>query len=429
MRLACALLLALVLPSPARGWDRHADATRVALTAGPGGGGRANPLAGAVAVEPLEAFLASAGVPLAALLDAEERWARAHVPRYPPRPEALRYAPGGEGAALRRRFLEALRVNPTVLLALPAGRQVAPLDVVAAASDEPDQGLDLGLFQDSGTPHGARYGFGPLPFGNPTLSFATQAPFHMGFYYESRFLTALAPALLRTYPELRIHQFAALARFALESGHPYWAWRFLGWGLHYVQDLTQPYHATVSPGTSVATLVGVSLLDLVGVHGPRAERLQLLTNRHLALEAYQGAAVADALARGDAADPLLAALRDRARDAAYAPFDDAAPRERVAAIAHEKAARTDAVLAAALPARWVKDPRHHAGATGVEMDVWGELARRGTPEARAAMVALLRDLLADLGGASRSYLAAVLAEGEPARRAERRGRVNRSSVR
>ncbi|HEX7623165.1 MAG TPA: hypothetical protein VF400_06300 [Anaeromyxobacteraceae bacterium] len=391
--------------------------------------GERDALAGTVAVEPLEAFLAAAGAPLAGLLDAEERWARAHLPHYLPRPEALRFPPGVQGAALRTRFLEALRVNPTVLLALPAAPRAAPLEVVAAASDEPDQGFDIGLFEDSGTPYGARYGFGPLPFGNPTLSFATQAPFHMGFFYESRLLTALAPALLRTYPELRIHQFAALARFAFAGGHPYWGWRLLGWGLHYVQDLTQPYHATASPGTSVATLVGLSLLDLVGVHAPRAERLQLLTNRHLALEAYQGAAVADALAHSDAADPLLAALRDANHDAAYAPFDDAAPRARVAEIAHEKAARTDAALVAALPARWVKDPRHHAGAAGVEMDVWGELARHGTPEARAAMAALLRDLLADLGGASRSYCAAVLAPGDAARTAERRGRVNRSKVR
>ncbi len=423
MRLSFALLLALALPAVAHGWDRHADATRVAFTWGPGRGGQApvlRDMAGTVAVEPLDSFLAATGAPLAALLDDEERWARMHVPRYPPRPEALRFAPDARGSELRTRFLEALRVNPTVRLALPPGALAEPLEVLAAASDEPDQGLDIGLFQDSGTPHGGRYGFGPLPFGNPTLSFATQAPFHMGFFYESRLLTTLAPALLRTYPELRIHQCAALARFAFASGHPYWGWRFLGWGLHYVQDLTQPYHATVSPGTSVATLVGVSLLDLVGIHRPRAERLQLLTNRHLALEAYQGAAVADALARRDAADPLLAALRDPARDAAYVPFDDAAPRARVAAIAHAKAARADAVVAAALPARWVKDPRHHAGAAGVEMDVWGELARRGTPEARAAMATLLRDLLADLGGASRSYARAVLAPADPARTAERR---------
>ena len=68
----------------------------------------------------------------------------------------------------------------------------------------------------------------------------------------------------------------------------------------------------------------------------------------------------------------------------------------------------------------MKDPRHHAGAAGVEMDVWGELARRGTPEARAAMATLLRDLLADLGGASRSYARAVLGPAGPARTAERR---------
>src|SRR5690242_12396974 len=210
MRLACTLLLALLAPASAGAWDRHADATRVAFTTGPGGGGApALPhMDGSVAVEPLEAFLAAQETPLASLLDEEERWARAHVPRYPPRPEALRFAPAAPGS-IRTRFLEALRVSPTIALALPAGPLAAPLEVVAAASDEPDQGMDLGLFEDCGTPYGVRYGLGPLPFGNPTLSFATQAPFHMGFYYESRLLTALAPALLRTYPELRIHQFAA----------------------------------------------------------------------------------------------------------------------------------------------------------------------------------------------------------------------------
>ncbi|GEJ57407.1 phospholipase [Anaeromyxobacter diazotrophicus] len=416
-----ALALLLALPALARAWDGHAALTWAALSGEP-----AVAAAAPTVAEPVEAFLAAEGEGLAALLEAEEAWARAHVPRYPPRPEALRFDPRGDPATARVRFLEALRVNPALPLtphvqelpgqagggrpelawpsvgtlptpphpgrlvfrALRAGEPVPPLEVVASASDEPDHGLDVGLFEDSGTPFGARYGYGKAPFGDPRLPFATQAPFHMGFFHEARLLTLLAPALARTFPEVRLHAFASLARFAFARGHAYWGWRFLGFGLHYAQDLTQPYHATVSPGTSALELAAVSALDAAGVHGPRQRRLERLSDLHLALEAEQGEGVWRALAAGDGADPLLAALRDRSRDAALGPYDDAAPRARLSAVANGKAARTAAALEAAL-------------------------APGAPPARRAALEAVLADLLRDCGAATRSYARAAL-EPRPA---------------
>ena len=414
MPLAIALLLAF-LPAAAGAWDAHALLTWAALSDEPAVAG-----APAVTVETIEAFLASEGDRLGPLLDAEEAWARAHVPRYPPRPDELRFDPRGEPATARERFLEALRVNPALPLTphvqqipgqaagtrpvlawseigtLPSaphpgrvayfrlrpGERVAPLLVIASASDEPDDGLDVGLFEDSGTAFGARYHFGPLPFGDRRLPFATQAPFHMGFFHETRLLMALAPALGRTYPEVRVHAFASLARFAFSRGHAYWGWRFLGFGLHYAQDLTQPYHATAAPGAGTLELVAVSVLDRVGLHGPRQRRLERLSDEHLALEKAGFELVSAALAAGDRAAPVVAALRDTSRDVRLGAYDDAAPRARFTAVANAKAPRTAAALQAAL-------------------------AQGASPEARTALDATLADLLGDCGAATRVYTRAA----------------------
>ena len=61
---------------------------------------------------------------------------------------------------------EAAKLNTFV--ALREGDLVSVVDVVASATDEPDYGLDIGLWADNGTPHGAVHGFGKQPFGNPS---------------------------------------------------------------------------------------------------------------------------------------------------------------------------------------------------------------------------------------------------------------------
>jgi len=432
---AAGLALALLAAWPAAAWDDHALPTAAALAE------LAEVGQAPVAVETLDAFLRAEGERLAPVLEEEERWARAHLPQVPPRPDALRFDPAA--ADLRGSFVGALRVSPRALFAsyvqavpgragaagpplawaaastltqptylariafraLAAGDRVAPLDVVATASDEPDYGLDVGLFSDSGTPQGARYGFGPQPFGKPGLDFGSQAPFHIGFFHERPLLYWSAPFLRRAYPELRIHQFATLARFAFATGHPYWGYRFLGWGIHYVGDLTQPWHATPAPGAPLASIVAKSALDLVGIHGPRQRLLQLVTNRHLALEAAAFTRLWRELATGGRDGPLVTALRDARADELLGPWRESDPRDVVSATAARRASSTDAALQRALPQRWIEDPAFRAGEPGFPLDPDAELS----PQQAAMLDALLVDLFRDLGAHTRRYARAVIA--------------------
>jgi hypothetical protein len=442
------LLLAACATAPAGAWSNHALCTWPALEAVPEIAGHAP-----VAVETLESFLQAEGAAIARLLQAEEAWARRSVPAYPPRPEALAFDP--QGAApdeLVRRFIAAVRINPAsklplflqlrpgqdaasrtrlaeadvtplktkesskfdAFVALRPGEMVAVIDVIATATDEPDYGLDIGLWADNGTPHGARYGFGKQPFGNPAVEFSSQAPMHIGFFHEAGIVYQAAPFLKRTYPEYRIHLWRALAEHALRTGHPYWGWRFAGWALHYLQDLTQPYHARVLPGVGTARMLGINALDIVGISGPKDRAITFVSNRHLALENVQmrWLRAAHATPRPDT-QPALQALRDTRADAA-SPWQERSPREVVAREAHAQADATDAAVASSLPAKYTSDPAYTFGVTETGLDLYAQLSAARPAAAAASAPALAGQAIAPLlqrfGVHTRNFVRSLLAQ-------------------
>ena len=428
------------LSGPVLAWSNHALCTWPALAALPRIADAAP-----VPVERLEDFLTAEGPALAQLLDTEERWARDHVPTYPARPDALafRYDTAAPAEA-RRRFLAALRINPAVPLSLyvqvrpgeaPGARRVLAeaevttlkrsettrsntyvewkpgeavpvIDVVATASDEPDHGFDIGLWEDSGTPYGRVYGFGKQPFGaNPAVEFASQAPLHIGFFHEAAIVYKAGPFLQRTYPEYRIHLWQTLAAHALRSGHPYWGWRFAGWALHYIQDLTQPYHARVLPGRSVAGMLWINTLYLAGWRTPREDAVTLVTNRHLALENYQLHRVRRAYLRRDTQDAALLALGDTRRDAATV-YTDSAPRQAITAQSSGYADALDALLAEHLPRKYTSDPGYVLGETEPGVDLLAVVASSG-PAGEAAITDALVRLLGNFGAHTRAFVRAL----------------------
>ena len=451
MKLQSALARTLVLVAltgfvaSAGAWSNHALCTWQALSV-------LREFAGAspLEVERLETFLAAEAAGLEQLLQQEEQWARKNVPSYPARPEALTFrAAGASPAELAQRFRAALRINPASRLTLflqlppgqgPAGRptiawtevttlkrhettqsitflalregDVAPLiDVIATASDEPDYGFDLGLWEDNGTPHGKAYGLGKQAFGNPALEFSSQGPMHIGFYHEAAIVYKAAPFLKRTFPEYRIHLYQSLAAYALRSGHPYWGWRFAGWALHHLQDLTQPYHARVLPGVGTARLLWINLLDITGLHGAKQRAITLVSNRHFAIENYQFHRVRSATLRHDLDDAAMRALRDMSRDAAYT---DDAPRRVVTRQAHALADALDHTLETWLPARYISDPGYTFGESESGVDL-NALLDKSEPAARAAMTAALSELLINFGAHTRAFVRALIASSPPAK--------------
>ena len=96
-----------------------------------------------------------------------------------------------------------------------------------------------------------------------------------------------APYLRRTLPHWRIYQYTGLARLALATGHDYWGYRFLGWALHYMQDLTQPYHAKTVPGFSTPALMLIALKGAAGYPQDRQAAIARVADRHTAIEEYQ----------------------------------------------------------------------------------------------------------------------------------------------
>lgn len=398
-----------------------------------------------VTVEPLESFLRAEEKTLEVLLASQEAWAAANLEKYPSRPATLAFKadPGRNDDARRLAFLMALRVAPnskfalyyqpdpqspapagTLLpysavntlpepakytqkfVAVKAGDTLPPLAVIASASDEPDYGLDINLWDDSPSDWGKVYGFGNLPFGNPALSYSTQAPFHMGFMHESRVLYLAAPFLKRTFPLLRSYQYTSLAALAFRTGHPYWGWRFTGLALHYLQDLTQPYHATLAPGESTFKLMSANALAMVGMTSRKDNMIVLLSNRHLALEKYQTELLAAAAAaRQETA--IEQSLHNQEKDRSYPEWNDRYVRDVVSAQSAASGTPLVQAIVAAMPPAYVSDPTFDFGVKEDTINLSTEVAKRDAAD-RARLDAIIAELLGNFGAHSRNAVRGIL---------------------
>lgn len=395
--------------------------------------------------EPLPDFLLKERSGLIKLLKENETWSRAHIPYYPPLPDNIAFGNAKSSTPLLIQFLYAIRVNPTLhfplflqyppnvshrihghplvtsavmlpnlaatwvyisnppLEAVTPGTLVSPLEVISTASEEPDYGMDVNLWEDNGSAFGQLYRWGPQPFGNKTVAFSTQSPFHIGFYYENAVLFTGAPVLKRTYPEYRIHLYLTLARYAFKTAHPYWGYRFLGWAIHYAQDLTQPYHSTVAPNINTSTLIYASFLDNLGSHTAKQNIIQLVTNRHFTLENYEYYLLINQLASKPSNSFLLQALSDTTRDGTYPAYTDDYPRLIIAKESHDRADNIDSMIRKVFPKKYVADPNYIFFVTEDHVNVFDEVQKNPPPELHFLNTELT-DILRDLGSHTRNIL-------------------------
>ncbi len=171
--------------------------------------------------------------------------------------------------------------------------------VLCTFSDEPDWRMDQDLFNRQ------EYGYGKCPFGAESGE-GSQAPFHVAFLDENWFLSSIVPGLRRSFMAERVRVFLGLARLSFSVGMEYWGWRFTAWALHYLQDLTQPYHAKAVPAAP-ALRVLFRLAVAGSVRGFLERNKYLLMNRHSLFERIVHFILNDAYKRG-VDHPFLPAL-------------------------------------------------------------------------------------------------------------------------
>ena len=342
-------------------------------------------------VKSLETFLIETESKLVEFLTRQEIWSMQHLPNYKPCPANLYFTATGNREDIRQRFLSAIRINPyakiplylhllphddengkvkadpraiTTLEDISAmlqsryvwlneGDWVNPFDVLVTATDEPDYGFDLGLFSDNQTAYGRNYGFGIQPFGNPNLEYSSQAPFHMGFFHEKKIIYFFGPFLKENYIDYRIFLYKALAEFAFANNQPYWGWRFLGWGMHYVGDVSMPYHMKPLPGVSALRMIWINLKAMAGFPKARNNAVQLVSNRHTIMEEYQLQQIRIAHENREVDHPFLRALR---QTSTTVPYNAAYLWNNSSFEATKASKKLNAALTKCIPYRFVSDP-------------------------------------------------------------------------
>lgn len=335
------IVLSLTLSYAAQAWSDHPIMSKAALQDMPQW-----QTIDSVAAKSLQTFLMETEDELSLFLEWHEQWARTNLPNYLPRPDALAFYAGFGDISLVERFLQAIRLNPNSRIPMylylmpdeqPEGRPVAdweqittlpqvkgdyvptyvllregekvhPLSVLASASNDPDNGFDLGLFEDNQTDYGIRYGFGKQPFGNPNLPYSSQAPFHMSFFHESWIVYALAPFMNNTFLDYRVSLFRELSVFAFNNDQAYWGWRFLGWSMHYASDATMPYHSKPLPGYSTLRMLWINFKNMLGFPKSQKHAVQLVSNKHTIIEYYQSLEMRAAYLDGNREHPFFMAL-------------------------------------------------------------------------------------------------------------------------
>lgn len=339
----------------------------------------------------LKTFLLSVEKDLEMYLAEQEAWSRANLPDYAPRPDALAFKATGNPNDILIRFFTAIRVNPNIkgplyLHLLPLendfGRPLAnakdvttlndvssmlqtryvwlnelelvhPLSVLVTANDEPDYGFDLGLFEDNKTAFGNKYGFGVQPFGNPNLEYSSQAPFHMGFYHEDKILYKFGAFLKRTSLDYRVALYKSLSEFAFSKNQPYWGWRFMGWGMHYLGDASMPYHSKPLPGVSTMKMIWINLKAMMGYPKSKDDAVQLVSNRHTVFEEFQVQVLRQAHEQNNQSHPLIKAL---ANPIEMIPYTDDFLKQTVAKQAAEASKKLDKDIEKYMPYKMVSDP-------------------------------------------------------------------------
>jgi hypothetical protein len=136
----------------------------------------------------------------------------------------------------KQAFLWALEDNTET--EFPIGPEKTAAAILQAYSAEPDGKMDEGL---ESSPYIERL--------RPSMSYFASNDSHTHAFRHYYVTSSLLPPIIepKGIAPYRADLYAHLAKGAFATGHPYWGYRFLAWSLHYVQDVTQPWHTVFVP--------------------------------------------------------------------------------------------------------------------------------------------------------------------------------------
>ncbi len=355
-------------------WDAHFLITRMAVQ---GLDDEVPLLAKQVAPTPLGAFIKRHNVAVKNALRAFHDWKQKIYP-YPHWRLSENNIALLQGSALMtpEQFLEILGVASTAFSKMVFPKEYAELfgakymnpqmprsfgDWIILFADEPDWGMDQGLFGKGDS----RYG--EIPYGDISGT-GSQAPFHMAFPFENWVTYKLKPSLKQGMAHLRFVAFCGLAQVALNAGDHFWAARFLGNAVHYFEDFTMPYHSSAVPFLN--PLVMVKAVFATDKERFNRENTQLLSNRH---RLYEAVAARAQLLSFDSPESLLPGLASRLDSLAQALAENQGQTANtrlyarffsLGKLAFKHAHKVDKLVKKSFPKSLVEDPNHDPFAQG-----------------------------------------------------------------
>jgi len=175
---------------------------------------------------------------------------------------------------------------------LPSRHAKTLHDLLRLGAEDPDHGMDADL-PDSADPSNDRFFMGGTK-GQSSQSFRHE--YWAGWNLRKPLATLQYPTRSLGQAPDRVELLANEARDRLRKGETAWAGRILGWTIHYLQDLAQPFHAAQIPTLEMIPWSAIfAWPPTVAFDSLQRETSRVVTNYHWAYEGY----VRRALLEGD----------------------------------------------------------------------------------------------------------------------------------
>jgi hypothetical protein len=179
----------------------------------------------------------------------------------------------------------------------------------------------------------------------------------------------------------------------------------MGWGLHYIGDFSNPYHITPLPGNSTINTLWVGLQDLLGYSQAKTDSIQLVSNRHTALEDFQSLVMNQAYIEKNDQHPTIQALNAPENIRKY---EDDHVITAISELAYLKAQDIHDILAQTMPNKLVNDATVEYSQLQVKDELIEMVRAKSGEEGLGILVDAISDLLNDFSHNGASYVRSIL---------------------